>query len=67
MTMTLFFWNSKRNSTGSYIKVAQAPGKGSAQYSVVMSYGEAQKADTLFSVKDSDGSQFITFAPGKRP
>ncbi|SDM51866.1 protein of unknown function [Paenibacillus jilunlii] len=45
--------------------MAQAPGEDSSQYSVGMSFTEAQQAGTLVHLEDGDGNNILTFAPSK--
>ncbi|KWX86766.1 dockerin type 1 [Paenibacillus riograndensis] len=45
--------------------MAQAPGEDSSQYSVSMSFTEAQQAGTLVHLEDGDGNNILTFAPSK--
>ncbi len=46
--------------------MAQAPSTESAQYSIAMTYSQAQKAGTLVHLEDSAGNTILTFAPEKQ-
>lgn len=46
--------------------MAQAPGTGSSQYSVLLNLSSAKTAGTLVSFQTSDGKELFTFAPAKK-
>lgn len=46
--------------------MAQAPATQSTQYSIGMTYSSAQAAGTPVSVKDSKGSELVTFTPKRQ-
>jgi hypothetical protein len=45
--------------------MAQAPGAGSPQNSLLVNFSAAQAAGTLVSIEDSQGATLLTFAPAK--
>lgn len=45
--------------------MAQAPTDTSSQYSIMMTYSNSQKANTIVRLEDSDGKEIITLAPTK--
>jgi hypothetical protein len=45
--------------------MAQAPGEGSKQVSLMMTYDSSQKAGTIVRVEDNTGKEVVTFAPEK--
>jgi hypothetical protein len=65
-------YNGEFEMTGGFLVaagssgMAQAPSEDSSQYSILMTYSEAQKADTLLNLQDSDGNSIATFAPVKQ-
>lgn len=65
-------YNGEFEMTGGFLVaagssgMAQAPSEDSSQYSILMTYSEAQKADTLLNLQDSNGNSIVTFAPTKQ-
>jgi hypothetical protein len=45
--------------------MAQAPGSGSEQYSVMVTFSKLKTANSIFHIQKSDGTDVITFAPSK--
>lgn len=45
--------------------MVQASSDQSTQYGILMTYSQAQQADTLVRLEDSEGNAIITFAPSK--
>jgi len=46
--------------------MAQAPSTNSSQYSLLITFSSAQKANAIFHIQDSNGEEICTYAPPKK-